>query len=315
MNTAPPVGVVIASHAVERWPALRAAVRSVAAQCPAPAQIVVVVDHNPALLTMARDQLPDVDVLANAGPPGASGTRNTGAARIRAGLIAFLDDDAVARSGWLAALGESCAMPGVLGAGGRVEPVWPGAAPAWFPDEFGWVVGASYRGLPTSRQPVRGVWSENMMVRRDVFEAVGGFRPGFGKTGERSAPEDTDFCVRAARAAPGERWMYVPQALVGHTVPPRRARLRFFLGRCYNEGLGKAELAALLGRADATSTERAYARRLPAAALREARDALAGRPLALGRGAASVAGTAATAAGFGHGLVTRRTIPRPGRAS
>ena len=39
--------------------------------------------------------------------------------------------------------------PTVLGVGGAAIPAWETAAPAWWPNEFGWVVGCSYRGQPT----------------------------------------------------------------------------------------------------------------------------------------------------------------------
>jgi GT2 family glycosyltransferase len=80
---------------------------------------------------------------------------------------------------------------------GRVEPIWAASRPHWFPPEFDWVVGASYRGMPQAVTPVRNAWSNNMAIRRTVFLAVGGFRDNFGKTGERSRPEDTDLCLRA----------------------------------------------------------------------------------------------------------------------
>lgn len=302
----PTVSTVICTHAAARWHDLTEAVASATTQTAPAAETIVVVDHNPALLRRVRAELPGVIAIPSSGPRGASAARNSGVARATGELIAFLDDDAVAAPTWLAGLRRACTAPQVLGAGGRTEPQWPRTAPAWFPAEFGWVVGADYRGLPGHAAPVRGVWTNNMIVHRDVFDAVGGFRVGFGKTGERSAPEDTDFCVRAARAFPGRQWRYEPSAPVRHKVPARRARLGFFIRRCYNEGLGKADLAALLGTADATAAERAHARTLPVALLREIRAALRGEWPALGRGACIAAGTASAAAGYASGHLAHR---------
>ena len=71
-----------------------------------------------------------------------------------------------------------------------------------------------------------------------------------------------------------QRWpdgksINVPNARVFHRVPANRVRLTYFLHRCYNEGRGKAELAALVGKKPGLAAERDYTRRvLPAGAAR-----------------------------------------------
>jgi hypothetical protein len=96
-----------------------------------------------------------------------------------------------------------------MGVGGLIEPWWLDRQPSWFPAEFGWVVGCSYTGLPTERAQVRNVIAANMAIRRDVFEAIGGFRNDFGKQGSRSEPEETDLCIRAGQAWPDRAWIYM----------------------------------------------------------------------------------------------------------
>ena len=51
-------------------------------------------------------------------------------------------------------------------------------------------------GMPTVTAPIRNVWSASMVVRRETFMAVGGFRTGFGKLGGQNRPEDTELCLR-----------------------------------------------------------------------------------------------------------------------
>ena len=295
------LSVIICTHQPERTADLAEAVRSVRAQTMPADEIVLVVDHQPALADRLRAELPDLRVVANEGMRGASGARNTGVANARGEWLAFLDDDAVAEPEWLAHLATAGSEPDVLGVGGRITPLWLRPRPSWFPDEFAWVVGASYRGLPTVAAAVRNVWTGSMLVSRDVFEAVGGFRAGFGKTGGRSAPEDTDFCLRAARAFPSRRWRYEPAALVGHKVPAQRCTVGFFLRRCYSEGRGKVELTRLLSGRDGMSSELHHVGTLPAAVLRE----LAAGPGGARRGAMIIAGTGAVAAGVARGLCTR----------
>lgn len=307
----PTASVVIAAFASDRWEYLLDAVRSVAAQTRPALETIVVIDHNPELLVRARRELPSalhegddpsqaprLLVVPNAGARGASGARNTGVASSNGDVVVFLDDDAHASRDWLDRLLAHFTDPGVAGVGGRTDPIWATARPSWFPGEFGWTVGASYAGLPTQTARVRNVWTCNMAVRRSAFEKAGGFREDFGKVGTVSRPEDTDLCLRVNSGA----WLYDPASVVGHRVPAHRATFRYFLVRCFNEGRGKAGLAALNGAGASTSLERGYATRvLPRAFWRGLRDAVRGDGTGLLRGAAIMAGFGAASAGFAIG--------------
>jgi Glycosyl transferase family 2 len=316
----PTVSVVIAAFTMERWNDLFEAVASVRTQTVPVLETVVVIDHNPALLARAQDGLSGVIVTANAGASGASATRNTGVSVSHGEIVAFLDDDAVASPTWLEALLGHFTDPHVVGLGGRVDPLWAASRPRWFPYEFDWAVGGSYRGMPEEAVPVRNVWSNNMAIRRSVFDAIGGFRSDFGKVGHRSRPEDTDLCLRAAAAQPGGTWIYEPAGIVGHRVPLTRATLRFFLRRCFNEGSGKAALAALNGRDVSTSAERTYTRQvLPQGFARGLRDAAHGKGSEGLRSLAIAAGLSAATAGFMIGqaaaVVQANSLRRQGPAA
>ncbi len=260
--------VVLATHDLDRWPFLVAAVESLFAERHGPANVVISVDQNDELLERVRQTWPQATTVPNKGSRGASGARNTGAEYAKTPLIAFIDDDIRVRDGWLLRLLEPFSDPSVVGTGGGVVARWQAGRPGWFPEEFNWVVGASYRGMPTARSVVRNVWSENMAVRAEVFHAVGGFRSGFGKIGNLSRPEDTDLCIRMSADTAGKQWVYVPDAIAEHHVPIARASLYNFLRRNYYEGYGKIELAHLLGRQEKLQDERDYLRRtLPAGIL------------------------------------------------
>jgi len=290
--------VVIASHSPQRREALAEAVTSVLGQ--GPYEVVVAVDNNAYLYEWVRTQLTDVVPAHNQGTPGASATRNVGARAAAGRILAFLDDDAIARPGWLQNLTAPLARPEVVAVGGYAEPVWLGRAPEWMPAEFLWVVGASYRGLPSTAAPVRNVWSQNMAVTRADFWAVDGFREGFGKTGGRSQPEDTDFCIRLTAALTGRSCWYDPSARVGHSVPPDRGTLRFFVQRCYNEGQGKADIATLVGRPEGLRDERRHASKtLPAGIRRELRQAVAAREFSAIQRASAI-GVGLGVAGLGY---------------
>jgi hypothetical protein len=152
-----------------------------------------------------------------------------------------------------------------------------------------------------------------MVVRRQAFEAVGGFRDGFGKVDDQNRPEDTDLCLRMS-TTDGGVWMYVPNAVIRHEVPADRSTFRFFLNRCYAEGRGKVQMAGHLNGARELGTEREYVRRtVPRAVTRGLLDAGRGRGVAHALRAGAVV-AAIVAAGFGvvvESLSTARarTVP------
>ncbi|MGO7201039.1 glycosyltransferase family 2 protein, partial [Rhizobium ruizarguesonis] len=72
--------IVICCYSDKRWDILNKAIEAAARQVPAADEIVVIVDHNPALalrLRAKRFETP-VRIVENIHPPGLSGARNTG---------------------------------------------------------------------------------------------------------------------------------------------------------------------------------------------------------------------------------------------
>lgn len=297
--------VIICAFTERRLNDLIEAVNSIKSQTHPAVEIIVVIDHNESLLQTARACLENVTVIENTAGRGASGARNSGAAIMKGEMLAFIDDDAVAEPDWLQQLSSVFDQDNVLAAGGRIEPLWLSPAPEWLPEEFYWTIGASYRGLPDRPAPVRNLWSGNLAVRRDAFEAVGGFRTGFGKVGNRSSPEDTDFCIRMLECFPQKIILYKPEAKVRHKVPGYRATWKFFMARCYNEGLGKVLLSSLVGAKTGMSSERSHmVRALPQGVLRGIGDGLFRRdPSGFQRAGAIMMGLAAAASGYLVGMV------------
>ncbi|PWT75850.1 MAG: family 2 glycosyl transferase, partial [Chloroflexi bacterium] len=203
--------VIICSYTEARWDDLRAAVSSVARQNATPVEIIVVIDHNAVLLERAQADLDGVIVLENQEEQGLSGARNTGVKAAHGSLIGFLDDDAVADPDWLESLTRACSLPGALGSGGLVEPAWPTIKPSWLPEEFYWVVGCSYRGLPSTRSAVRNLMGSSMCIRREVFESIGYFRREVGRVDTHPVGcEETELCIRAGQRWPRRMFLYEP---------------------------------------------------------------------------------------------------------
>ncbi len=265
------VGVVIACFDVRRICLLLRAVQSVRDQ-DYPNELTVVVDYNEDLYLQMLNTLPaDVSVRRNTRTRGAAGARNTAALTSNCSLVAFLDDDALARPGWLRSLVQAMDRPGVVGVGGRILPRWEQKCPRWFPPEFTWVVGATIAGAETKNFPVRNVWSGSMMVNQEAFQAVNGFREDLSKIGSSAQPEDTELCLRLSHAcgAAGQ-WLMVPSAVVEHYVPAHRATLRYVIDRCWSEGTGKIRMRAMaVDRNRALADEKIYLSRTIPRAVRE----------------------------------------------
>ena len=301
----PAISVVICAYTEERWDDLVAAVRSVESQAEPPAEIVVVVDHNPALLDRVCAQLPAVRASANDGQRGLSDARNRGVRLASSPIIAFLDDDARADPGWLAALRRGYRRRQVIGVGGSAAPIWHGGRrPPWFPEEFDWVVGCSYRGLPMAPAPIRNFLGCNMSFRREAFAVVGGFDTTVGRVGSRPVGgEETEFCIRLRAFDPAAVLLYDPAASVAHRVPAPRTTWRYFASRCYAEGLSKAIVSRLAGSEAGLASERRHAFvTLPKGVLRHLGHSVRrGDVAAAARAGAIIAGLAITAAGYAVG--------------
>ena len=231
-------------------------------------------------------------VLANAHAQGLSGARNTAIAEAKGDVVVFLDDDARARPGWLAALLAPYEDATVKAVGGVAHPRWPtwpsgGRRPRLLPGakpadgdatgELDWIIGCTYTGQPTAQAEVRNLMGCNMSFRREVFERVGGFAEDIGRIGKNPLGcEETELCIRArqsyTRAGEKIKIVFEPRAEVDHRVSHDRVEWAYLRRRSWAEGLSKAAVSRLVGSDDALATERDYvAKVLPAAVLRELR--------------------------------------------
>jgi glycosyltransferase involved in cell wall biosynthesis len=301
-----PATVAICAYTMARWSDIQAAVGSIVDQLRSTDECLLVIDHNQDLLSLAAATYAShgqVRVIASTGTRGLSGARNTAVAEGRGEIIAFLDDDAVAGTDWLPTVAAALAEPDVWGVGTAALPAWPNVTrPSWFPPEFDWVVGCSYRGLPTETTHVRNVIGAAMAFRRDVFELAGTFSSDVGRVGlATTGCEETELCIRLRQRRPSAIVTYLPHVAVSHRVTPERVLRRYFLRRCLGEGRSKARVAKLVGSDDALLSERAYVRSvLPRAVLRELRRGLRGDVAGFAAAAFIVIGVGVAGVGYVH---------------
>ncbi len=282
------------------------AVQAVQQQSVQVRELILVIDHNPALQERATLQFPQATVIPNVLARGLSGARNSGISVARGMVVAFVDEDAVPEREWLERLLPWYDDPLVLGVGGAIDPRWQAGKPSWFPDEFLWVVGCTYRGMPEHLAPVRNLIGCNMSFRRTTFSDVGGFEQHLGRIGTLPVGcEETEYCIRIRQRFARHVLLFEPQARVSHHVPASRATGHYFLKRCYAEGISKAQISRLVGD-QALETEKGYVTRtLPTGILRNLVLAVRGDVGGLGRAGAILSGFAATTAGFLRGTLMR----------
>lgn len=313
------VSVVVCAFTEERWGDLTDALAALQGQSRRPDEVVLVIDHNDVLRLRSEQAWGSrVTVVANDRGQGLSGARNTGVEAASGSIIAFLDDDAVPEPDWLERLVAPFAEPNVVGVGGAALPRWSSERPRWWPHEFDWIVGCSYRGLPEHGGDVRNVIGAAMAFRAEVFAEGERFSAAVGRVG--TAPtgcEETELCIRVRRRHPEARIVFEPAARVLHRVTPARERVSYFARRCLAEGHSKAAVSELVGARDGLSSERTYVTRtLPSGVARGVGAAVHDRDTAgLARAGMIALGLTVTAAGYAHGRYGQWRRRRPASAA
>ncbi len=247
------LAVVITSYSLERRQDVCDALTSLARQ-EEPADEVLFVAEGPQELQRTIEahaaalRLRGFRSLRNARRHGLSAARNVAAEASSAGLIAFLDDDAVTQPGWSAAVRAAFADDEtVIGVTGPVQPLWVDDSASWLPTELYWLISCTdFTGWSTRRQ-VRGAWGVNMAFRRRALELAGPFSTDAGYTaGALHQPwgDDLEFSLRARRATGGTIW-FEPGMGVRHKVYPYRVSTRFASARARQIGASQR----LVGRA------------------------------------------------------------------
>lgn len=171
-------------------------------------------DETPALLAGLRG---DVQVIRNQENLGFAQACNQGAKAARGRYLVFLNNDTVPQSGWLEPLvreAEEHADVAVVGSkllypNGTVQHA--GVAVS----RIGLIPYHLYRGFPADapavnrRREFQAVTAACMLIRREVFEEVGGFDEGY-----RNGFEDVDLCLKVRER--GGKIVYQPKSVLYH---------------------------------------------------------------------------------------------------
>ena len=218
---------------------LEQAVRSVLPQITGDTDVLIVdnasTDETPTIMAQLKSLHPCVSVFREP-ELGLSAARNTALDRARGQYVIFLDDDAVAEPGWLAAYRGLLGMAlsgNIAAAGGAVFPRYETALPVWL-DPRAHELGGSES--PHAFDGPGGPWGCNFALHRARAIAAGGFDPAYGRKGRSmAAHEETDLFQRLNRA--GYEVWWLPEARIRHWVAKERltlavhCRSMFSLGR------------------------------------------------------------------------------------
>jgi glycosyltransferase involved in cell wall biosynthesis len=174
-------------------------------------------------------------------------SRNKGVEMANGDVVAFIDDDAVAEKNWIEELVKMYKM-GAIAAGGKIVPFWVAKKPIWLPEEFYWMIGATYLGFPEKVTEVRNTFGSNLSFKRDIFLRLGGFNVKMGgiKGSKMLQGGETELCERM-RKRYGKGLTYNPDAIVYHKVFEKRTKLSFLIKRAFWQGYSKAVMEGIAG--------------------------------------------------------------------
>ena len=249
------VSVVLCEHTLERYEDCQACAESVLTQSYENIELVLVADGNEAVCTQFRDEYrdnPRVTIECNDTNVGLLESRNRGAEAASGDIVAFIDDDAIADTDWIAALVSSYEREDALAVGGQMTPAWVAGKPAFLPAEFYWLVGVTHEGFgPNGNKDVSGevrnTFGSNLSFRRDIFLELGGFNTAIGgRKGDANLQGgETELCARLKDES-GHGVYYNPQAEVAHKVFEYRTDPWWLVDRAFWQGYSKRGMETLV---------------------------------------------------------------------
>ena len=204
---------------------------------------VIVVDNGstdgtPAVVKnyQSRLQMPTT-VLVREDQLGLAFARNTGFRHAQGEYVAFMDDDARADKDWLRLAMEyfERIKPVPYGVGGPILPVYEARKPAWFKDEYEI---RTWGDVPRFLKRGESFSGSNMIFRRQILEAFGGFDVRVGMSGNYiSVGEETELFNRMWKCGGEDSCLYYsPDLRMFHAVPKMKMTIAYQLKRAFVEG-------------------------------------------------------------------------------
>ena len=250
------VSIIVTSYSYGRMKDLIDLIKSVREQKQLDRlEIVLVVERDKRLFDEIRNLLSGMadlksKVLFFERLSGMSEARNKGAEASIGKYLAFLDDDVVLDRSWSINLISTMQNTNAIAITGPSRPIWVDRELDWWPSELSWIIGSTEWFHSKEAIRIRNVWGNNMIVKREEFSRVGGFRKEFGlQSASRRKwfdppSEDVDISFRLRRSY-GDEILYVPGLSVGHKVSQRKISWRFIAQRSFSTGYQRHAIARL----------------------------------------------------------------------
>lgn len=166
--------------------------------------------------------------------------RNTGFRLAQGAYVAFLDDDAIPHPDYLERILDDIERDQADCFCGPILPYYDHPKPSWFKDSY------EARQLYEDKRimPAGTYWlGSNMVWKRSVLEALGGFSEGLGMKGNTLAGgEDTDLFHRYWQLKPEGKMIYDPDAIVYHRVPAYKMKVSYMLKRNVAAGIANVRM-------------------------------------------------------------------------
>lgn len=187
---------------------------------------------------------------------GKSNALNSAMPRIKADLVAFVDDDHRVDAGYLTAVCRAAdAFPQADLFCGRILPDWDGSEPSWVHDDGPYriyplpVPRFDQGDRPMQLTPDLAVpGGGNLAVRASMARKIGTFATDMGPMGhDLGGAEDLDWVLRGLRQ--GASLRYVPDMVQFHFVDASRLTLRYLMKKAYRRTASTVRLDAAVASA------------------------------------------------------------------
>ena len=153
---------------------------------------------------------------------GLSFARNRGWRQATGEYIAYVDDDSRIPVNWTDVALEIANFHSPDAFGGPIYPFYVAGKPSWYKDEYGTFNEGVVAGRLNENQYLSG---GNMVIRRELLAASGGFAPDLGMSGDNLGYGEETFLFKTLRETQQISVYYDQRLYVHHLVRPDKTKL------------------------------------------------------------------------------------------